>query len=506
MDVFDLVAKISVDTSDYTEGLNEAGKDSESFGSKFSNGLKTAGKVAGAVTGAVSLVSGVISKTATATADYGDTIDKTSQKMGISAKTYQEYDYVMNLAGTSMADMGVGLKTLTNQVGNATAGSKESQEMFKKLGISMQDLSKMSREDIFKATIAGLQGMEDSTERATLANDLFGKSGQNLTPLFNQSSEATQELIQNLHDMGGVMSDDAVKSSADFKDSLTTFQVALRGLSNGAMTEFLPAMTGVMEGLTKVFSGDKSGLGQVKEGIQTFMDKLTDILPEMLDFGVDIIITLAEGIIDALPQLIARLPEIVTKLVNTLINNAPKLIEASVQIIIALTKGLIQSVPQLIKQIPSIIVSLKNAFINGVSSFSSIGSQIINGIWNGLASGWNWLIGKVRDLASNLLSSAKSVLGIHSPSKEFAKIGQFCVDGFNETFEELGSGDVFDGMTASLKTMGSSASSVSVPASGSDTGVQVNVTLMGDADGIFRVVRQESQKYQKSTGRSAFAY
>lgn len=508
MDVFDLVAKISLDTSEYTEGLDEAGKDSESFGSKFSNGLATAGKVAGVVTGAVTAVSGAIAKQATATAKYGDEIDKNSQKMGLSAQTYQEYDYVLTLAGTSMSEMGTGLKTLTNKIGDATAGSKESQEMFKQLGISMDDLSKMSREDIFKATIAGLQGMEDSTERASLANDLFGKSGQTLTPLFNTTNEQTQELISNLHEMGGVMSDEAVKSSADFNDSITTFQTALKGLTNGAMSEFLPVMTDVMNGLTKVFAGDSSGLGQVKQGISQFMDKLTEVLPEMLDFGVDIIITLAEGIIDALPQLIEKLPEIITKIVSVLIDNLPKLLEASVQIVIALAKGIIQSLPQLIRQIPNIIVSIKNAFISGVSSFSQIGTNIINGIWNGLANGWSWLVNKVKNLASDLLNSAKSALGIHSPSKEFAKIGQFCVDGFNETFEELAEGDVFDGMEAKLGNMSIDAQgTVGVTGTaGGDSSMAVNITLAGDADGIFRVVKQETQKYYKSTGRSAFAY
>ena len=64
-----------------------------------------------------------------------------------------------------------------------------------------------------------------------------------------------------------------------------------------------------------------------------------------------------------------------------------------------------------------------NNIVNGLSGLPSqmatIGSNIVTGIWNGISSGWNWLKDKVSSLAGSLLNSAKSALGIHSPSKAF---------------------------------------------------------------------------------------
>lgn len=66
---------------------------------------------------------------------------------------------------------------------------------------------------------------------------------------------------------------------------------------------------------------------------------------------------------------------------------------------------------------------LYDAVVNGVSSLPSkmaeIGSNIVSGIWNGISSGWDWLTGKVKSLATSLLDGAKDALGIHSPSKLF---------------------------------------------------------------------------------------
>lgn len=64
--------------------------------------------------------------------------------------------------------------------------------------------------------------------------------------------------------------------------------------------------------------------------------------------------------------------------------------------------------------------SIKNTITN--KGWSGVGSNICSGIASGIDSGWSWLKSKVSNLASNLLSSAKKALGIHSPSRLFRDI------------------------------------------------------------------------------------
>ncbi len=54
-----------------------------------------------------------------------------------------------------------------------------------------------------------------------------------------------------------------------------------------------------------------------------------------------------------------------------------------------------------------------------VSRMTEVGKNIVSGIWNGISGGWDWLVGKVKDLAQSLLDGAKDALGINSPSTEF---------------------------------------------------------------------------------------
>lgn len=73
---------------------------------------------------------------------------------------------------------------------------------------------------------------------------------------------------------------------------------------------------------------------------------------------------------------------------------------------------------------------IRSALGNLGSLLLSAGRDLVNGLWNGIKAGWSWITGAVRDLASSLLSAAKSALGIASPSKLFRdEIGRWIPEG-----------------------------------------------------------------------------
>ena len=352
--VMALMATLGVDTSNFDEGLKKSESKANKFGSSLKKGLAVGAKtaVAGitALTTATSAGAVALGKGISSVSEFGDSIQKTNQKVGLSTKSYQEWDYVMTLAGTSMSNMTTGLKTLTNKLDDAKGGSKDAQAMFAKLGISMKDINTMSREDLFAKTITGFQGMADSTERAALANDLFGRSGQELTPLFNQSAELTQEQIKNANEYGMVMSDEAVQGSADFQDSLTTMTRTLGGLKNSMLGELLPASTTVMNGLTKVFTGDtQKGLEDINSGVGDFTDKLTEIVPKLLDIGGTVVSALITSISQnsgkILESAVTLLKTIISALIDSISANLGELVSASVSILRTLLEAIIENLP-----------------------------------------------------------------------------------------------------------------------------------------------------------------
>lgn len=356
----------------------EAGeKSGKNFGESMAKGLKTAGKV---ITGAFTAItatavasSKAFVNTAKNVADLGDTIDKQSQKTGLSAKTWQEFDYVMKIAGTDMSSMTAGMKTLTNQVDLAKKGNDEAIDRFKKLGISMKDLKTMSREDLFKKTISSLQGMKESTTRASLANKLFGKSGQDLNPLLNMTAKETQELINKANDLGMVMSDQGVKASATFKDSLTTLGGTLQGVKNNIMTQFLPGLTAITDGLTDVFAG--KGARQLSQGISLLMVELKRIAPDVLSAVTAVGTSVIQGLGPLLPNLVTTIFTLLTTAITTISSMIPQLMPSIISGIQGAMSALMTALPIIIDGVSQLVMSL----VKWLSSGSNV-QEMVGGI------------------------------------------------------------------------------------------------------------------------------
>lgn len=412
MNVFELFAVLGLDTSQYDEGLKGAESSANSFGATLSQGLGVAASVgAAAITATTTAVvagSAAFVKGVNDVASYGDMVDKTSQKLGLSTQSFQEWDYVLNIAGTSMQNVQMGLKTLTNQIDEAKNGSADAQAKFAALGISMEDLETMSREEIFEAAIYGFQGMAESTERAALANDLFGRSGQELAPLFNMTQEQTQGLIETANEYGMVMSEDAVAASATFKDSLTTLQGTMNGLKNSMLAEFLPSLSTVMDGLSAVFAGDDSGLALIEEGVNELADSISEVAPRFIQIGGTILTSLASSITKNLPVLltsgaqavsqiatgiIMELPAIIPAVLSmveiiggTLLDNASEILNAGLQIVLLLADGLTQSLPTMVPAIASVVTEIVTTLTEPamLSTLISAGLQLTLALAEGL--------------------------------------------------------------------------------------------------------------------------
>ena len=309
-----------------------------------------------------------ITNVVTDAATSGDEIDKMSQKLGLSREAYQEWDYVLGQSGVEINNLQTGLKTLTNKVDDAKNGSETAANMFDKLGLSVDDLNKMTREEIFERVIYGMQGMADSSERAALANDLFGKSGQELTPLFNESIASTQQLKNNAHELGMVMSDDAVTAAVEFTDSMDTLKRSAKGLTNNLAGEFLPGVTGIMDSLVNVITG-KEGLDglfdQVEKIVEKAIPKIIDILSKAGDALANIIKQSAPRIIKLinqnLPKIIRTLLNLVGEIARALLEAAPDLIKAAMEILTDVLTMLAEQLPDIVQMIVDVIPQLVEA-------------------------------------------------------------------------------------------------------------------------------------------------
>ena len=334
-----LVAKLELDSEKFEKGLDIASGGLANFGKGVGSMVKTAKAAldklnlgAWAKKGVDAMKQGI-----TDVAAFGDNIDKASQKLGISAKAYQEWEAVMQHSGTSMDAMTMGMKTLANAATEAakdttkvkvkadgtkeiTEQANEARDAFKALGISYKDAAKMDRETLFKKSITALQKVKDANKRAQLAQDLFGRSAMELGPLLNTSAKDTQAMIDQVNALGGVMSDKAVKDSAAFQDSLQDMNTAIDGAKRKFFAGFLPSAKNVLDGITNIVAGLKGGGAKIRKGILKFTDNLIKELPKLIRKGLNIAEDIGGAILEAVPKVGAAVIKAIPKIWNNIVS------------------------------------------------------------------------------------------------------------------------------------------------------------------------------------------
>lgn len=353
-------------TTELTGVTNEAAASAGSesgakFGDKFAGALKTAagviaGAMAAATAGAVATGKAFIDAT-NDVATYGDEVDKMSQKMGISATAYQEWDFVMQHAGASIESLKGSMKTLANAAVNGS-------EAFDALGISQEQIASMSQEELFGATISALQNVEDETTRTALASQVLGKGATELGALFNMSAEETDALKQQVHDLGGVMSDEAVKDAAAYVDAMTDMKTSLKGLKTSMMSQFLPGITAVMTGLSKVFSGN-GGIEEIQSGLESVISKITELAPQFLELGQTLILALISGFAPMLPQLVSTVFNVLIQGIVTLTSMIPQMMPSIISGIQGIMAALFDALPVIISGLNALIMSLVTWLADG---------------------------------------------------------------------------------------------------------------------------------------------
>jgi hypothetical protein len=227
-------------TQKETEEQENSTKASEKAGSSLSKYEAAVKKLKSALQGLIAYkVAKWFWDTTDAVAQFGDHIDKTSQKMNLSAQAYQEWSFIAEHSGTTIDGLRMSMKTLAIQ-------AEKDSDAFAELGMSYEDIHKMSQEELFESTIKALQNVEDTTKRTKLATELLGRGAMELGPLFNASAGDIDAMKKRVEELGGVMSDRLVKNSAAYEDAMTDLQTAVQGAKNNIADFFMEFNTDVI--------------------------------------------------------------------------------------------------------------------------------------------------------------------------------------------------------------------------------------------------------------------
>lgn len=256
------------------------------------------------------------------------------------------------------------------------------------------------------------------------------------------TTEGLEEKTKLLSDQLGGMINNVLDTLLPLiENAIPVLEQLLTNLLNklpGLLDKILPIIINLVLDLIKALADVLPTLIPVLvKGIVSAVKGLAEVLPQVIEALIQGLILITQALAEEAPTLIPVIVDAILEIIPILLDNLPLFIKAGWQLIIGLAQGLLNSIPTLLSYLPKIGSSMLNYFKQLPSMFVEIGRNIIKGLLNGIGSMTSALINKVKSLAKSILNGMKSVLGIHSPSTEFAVLGKFSVLGYTEALEGM---------------------------------------------------------------------
>lgn len=268
--------------------LKRANQAIAKFQKEIGTGIKNACKVAMVGLGALA---GATVMTINQTREYADRVDDMSKQIGLSKKGFQEWDYIIKRFGGNIEGLKMGMKTLVTQTINANSGNKAAIANFQKLGISIKNNNGQlkNQEQLFEEVVAKLQKYPDGVAKAKLANDLFGRSGADLMPMFKENATAISELKTEMEKLGIVMSDEAIEAANTCSDNIETIQRGFGVITMSLGNELIPTVNELAKTLI-------SNMPQIKATVVPVFKAVASAIKFVID-NINVLLPVASGLL-----------------------------------------------------------------------------------------------------------------------------------------------------------------------------------------------------------------
>ena len=524
----DILYHFKGDTSDLDKKTNDIGKNLKTTLNNIGNAMTVGVTVplTAIATAGVKYNAELESYTANLTTLLGGNKKQAEELLNTLKETAKTTPYeTSNLVKATQTMMSFGIsadnaKKYLNQIGDISMGNSEKLAGLTLAFSQVQSAGKLTGQDLLQMINQGFNPL----------NIISKETGESMADLKQRMSEggvSAQEVAHAFEiatSKGGLFYKGMEKGAQTTEGKISTLKDSFKEATGSLTTALLPALTSIVEALTKVADwfnnlsdeGKKTiliiggivasigplikiglGIAKIVSAFKTFVTVIKSLqlvtkLMTIAQTALNVVMAmnpimliimavialiaiivllykkcewfrnLVNGVFNFIKLGITQLIAVLKPIVQTIVSIVQQVLTALKPIIdfikmlvinyikfyinmtIAIIKGIITVIQSVINFARSIPEKVRNFVSKIVSFFRELPSNMLNvgknmmmGLWNGIAGLKDWVINKVKNMGKAILKGLKNVLGIHSPSTEFAMIGKFSVLGYTEQLDKM---------------------------------------------------------------------
>ena len=377
-----------------------AAKENTGAHEKLNSALKIGAAAIGAIAASTAAAAKALWDCTNAAGQWADNLLTLSQQSGVSVDTLQKWDYAARFIDTDSETLVKALGKVAKMQASSIKSGDEYITMLDGQTIALRNSNGelKSNEDLLMNMVDAIGSIADDTVREAAAQELFGKSFQEMMPLINAGSEGLKKYGDEAEALGLVLSGDAVNSLGEFDDQMQRIKATMEVAGRQLALSFLPATKEVAKELAELAQTVTTALA---DGFQEAdVDKILDALFDKISAGMSNISSMMPAVARFLTGLVNKLLEFVTQ-------NLPMLAQVGLEILTGLVNGISQNLPVIIPAVVECIMTIAQTLMapENVSLLMDAAVALMQGLGQGLINATPVLIEMLPQLVSNMVQS-----------------------------------------------------------------------------------------------------
>ena len=268
-----------------------------------------------------------------------------------------------------------------------------------------------------------------------------GFNAQNVESSANAAG-VLANVLNSLPNIGGFFS--LFTGDQDFKKfgkGLSEFGSSLAGFSNavslGATERLVALSRGIVDiGSDEIKKFGKSFKSLAEDGITTFVNAMEDPADQIGDAGRELINNFITAISNKIFTVKETCNEMIDSFIDCVKQKEGRIQSSAKEFMKSFISGIESTSEAVISAIDGTIQAMLKTVNGAMSDFYKAGESLSDGFADGITKNGLIMNLAAQDMANTALSTVRSILGIHSPSKEFYEIGSYSVIGFTNALED----------------------------------------------------------------------
>ena len=246
--------------------LDKVSAAASGFGSIFKNAFFAASGYIGGLSAATGIVS-----------DWGDTMAKTAQRLGMfdaegteNVEMLQRMQWAALQANIENEQFVKYLDDMTRRIGQAAAGMGESGKALEQLGLSAKALSGMGADKQFETIVNAFGKIENATERVRLAGMIWGEEAARKMPnLIARGMTQIRADMDNATNYIVTGNKRIVENSGAWDTAMKKLRAVAQSAWRDGMLNFMPLITNAMESLSAKIAENRDRITGVFAAFQS---------------------------------------------------------------------------------------------------------------------------------------------------------------------------------------------------------------------------------------------